>query len=362
MSDSSRKRHASISIVAAAGTIRARRIAWHLTGSFGDPAALREHGNVRLMRNFPGLVGALWALLLALLLWAPATFAWNGAGHRLGAAIAWQALDAPTRDRVVGLLRQHPDYARWRDRSPGGERERDRDAFIEASTWADDIRDDPRFADEAAAGTAPLAAGFPDLLRHRDWHYVNRPLNLPAAVAATGGELDRQLERLARIVGDARREGSERAWALVWLIHLVGDAHQPLHVGSRFDAKGEGDRGGNSLRVATPFALRRPATNLHAYWDELPGPPWLRAESLAHAAATLMLAYPRPPADSPIATWLDESFASARDDAYPRDSSASDAVEIGADFHARSREIAERRVVWSGYRLAEVLQRLLREP
>lgn len=311
-------------------------------------------------RPLPACLGrrALPALLGALLLWAPAAFAWNAAGHRLGARIAWQALDADTRERVAALLHAHADFARWSERTSGDDRERD--AFVEASTWADEIRDDARFADDGdSAGTAPTPPGFPDRLRHRNWHFIDLPVTPSPGPLAGNGELRRQLPRLAAIVGDSGRAGSERAWALVWLIHLVGDAHQPLHVGSRFDAAGESDRGGNAVRVNNPFLPRKPSATLHAYWDDLPGPPWLRGEALEHAAAALLAAYPPPAAHAGIGDWLAESLASARDDAYPAAADNAATVDIDADFNARSREIAQRRVVWSGYRLAELLQQLL---
>ena len=55
---------------------------------------------------------AFLTLLLTLLLPLPAA-AWNSAGHRLIAAIAWDQLDEQTRFAVTELLRQHPDYQPW---------------------------------------------------------------------------------------------------------------------------------------------------------------------------------------------------------------------------------------------------------
>ena len=92
-----------------------------------------------------------------------------------------------------------------------GKNDHDRTAFIEASTWADLIRYDPRFHDAGDPAT-PLLPGFPDMDNHRDWHYVNRPLDgYPAARSGEGertGQLDTQLEVLAATLGS--RESSER--------------------------------------------------------------------------------------------------------------------------------------------------------
>lgn len=58
--------------------------------------------------------------------------AWNAAGHRLIAAIAWEHLRPEVRGEVTLLLHRHPDHARWLRRA--GEEDSDRRVFIEAST------------------------------------------------------------------------------------------------------------------------------------------------------------------------------------------------------------------------------------
>jgi len=295
------------------------------------------------------------ALLVTTLLNAPPALAWNAAGHRLSAIIAWQSLDPATREQLAELLRQHPDHSRWLARSRHFAP--DLAAFIEASTWADELRRDPRFHETGEAPT-PLLAGFPDMLRHRDWHYINRPLNGSRSRGRDDGELDRQLERLAHIVGDKGVEPGRRAWALPWLIHLVADAHQPLHVGSASDERGRADDGGNGLIVDNPFVARRHMGNLHRYWDDLPGPPWLRGASLEIAAQTLATRFPPPAPAGNITQWLDESWRAARDDAYPGDSTVP--PTISAEFNERALRISGQRVAWSGYRLANLLQQKLR--
>lgn len=323
----------------------------------GRPACNRPESAATIPQQL--LAGARRCLAAALfattLLNAPSALAWNAAGHRLSAIIAWQSLDPATREQLAELLRQHPDHPRWLARSRHFAP--DLAAFIEASTWADELRRDPRFH-EAGEAPTPLLAGFPDMLRHRDWHYVNRPLNGSRARGRDDGELDRQLERLARIVGDKGADPGRRAWALPWLIHLVADAHQPLHVGSAIDERGRADDGGNGLIVDNPFVARRHMGNLHRYWDDLPGPPWLRGASLEIAAQTLVARFPPPAPAGNITQWLDESWRTARDDAYPGDSTVPPTISAG--FNERALRIAGERVTWSGYRLASLLQQKLR--
>lgn len=300
--------------------------------------------------------------LAALLALPPQTgLAWNAAGHRLSAEIAWQQLDDATRAKVARLLRAHPDYERWLAHGKGETPERS--AFVEASTWPDDIRRDPRFYHAGSETPTPTLPGFPDMARHRGWHFADRPLgHAPAPAAgekregetAKEGELDRRLSILRDTVGDPRAGLAARAYALPWLIHLVGDAHQPLHVVSRYDADGRSDAGGNALTVATPFHPRLPTMKLHAYWDDLPGPPWLRGPRLEAAARALRELNPPPAALGTPEQWLEESWRIASDSAYPPGGDA--LPTIGPEFHANAQEIARRRVAEAGYRLADVLR------
>jgi hypothetical protein len=288
-------------------------------------------------------VRAFLTLLLTLLLPLPAA-AWNSAGHRLIASIAWDQLDEQTRFAVTELLRQHPDYERWIKNDNYGDA--GRTAFIEASTWPDEIRQDERFFNPGNEAPTPALPGFPDMQRHRDWHYVNRPLDNPDRPAASG-LLDKQLPALASIVGSPARSATERSYALPWLIHLTGDAHQPLHTV---------ERGGNDQTIIDPFNPRKGITTLHAYWDDLPGPPWLRGARLAKASKALIGHYPKPEPSSP-AQWLKESWIIAKESAYPPD--IENVPTINETFYENSREIANRRVTEAAYRLAELLRELL---
>ncbi|PZP81123.1 MAG: hypothetical protein DI592_11380, partial [Stenotrophomonas maltophilia] len=107
-------------------------------------------------------------LILGIGLGTPPALAWNGAGHRISASIAWNRLSTPARQQVSRLLQAHPDLARWqRQQKHYGSLEQSRVLFIEASTWADDIRHDSRYHDN----DAETLSDTPDMMaRHRDWH------------------------------------------------------------------------------------------------------------------------------------------------------------------------------------------------
>jgi hypothetical protein len=280
-------------------------------------------------------------IFLALLFFAvqaPA-YAWNAAGHRLTAVIAWQQLSPATQTAISEALSRHPDYERWVEKSRSAKYV---DIFAEASTWPDDIRNDPRFYNEDREPATPALPGLPDTARHKHWHYVD----LNAAGKTESGELDHQIERLSRMLRSTGKK-AEIQNALPWLAHLVADIHQPLHVG-RHD-----DEGGNGVEIENPFNPRLPFSNLHVYWDDLPGPPWLRGKRLEQNAAGLLDKYPAP-AQGNVAMWRDESHRLLAE-AYPK-ASGSLLTIISEDFRRRSREIGDRRIVEAGYRLGRLLE------
>ncbi|MDR0234026.1 MAG: S1/P1 nuclease [Zoogloeaceae bacterium] len=285
-----------------------------------------------------------WILLFITFL--PITvWAWNATGHRQVAALAWEVMDIPVRRQVTLLLRQHPDYARWQKRQQ--EKDPDYGVFLEASTWADDIRGDRRFYSPNEYPT-PLLPGFPDMARHGNWHYQD----------AQGGELARRLPELAQTLtekgsGQDERAG-EQAYALVWLLHLVGDLHQPLHTGGR------SDRGGNQLKVRlnqnVPGFKAGKQISLHRYWDNLPGPPWLRGERLRASIATLERIPDEKGRTGDVESWLAESQVLARRGAYPTVKGGTG--RISPAFHQKAKGIAEERIALAGYRLGVWLNQL----
>ena len=275
--------------------------------------------------------------------WLPMlpALAWNGAGHRIVAVIAWQQMSPITQQRVSALLAAHPDYARWQEKAgtqgPAA-------IFAEASTWADSIRHDARYHDAGRGEPTPPLAGHFDSRRQRHWHYADRAAN----GRPTKGELDRQIVRLSRLLGSASDD--EQTYALPWLIHLVADVHQPLHVG-RSD-----DEGGTRVTIENPFNRRQPFVTLHAYWDDLPGPSSLRGRRLQREAGRLLAAY-RPPAQGDVDLWREESWQ-LHATAYPQQAGSLLPI-VDEAFHQRATSTAERRLAEAGYRLGRLLENRL---
>lgn len=284
-----------------------------------------------------------FAFLLFLLLLPPA-HAWNAAGHRIVAAIAWQQLSPASRTAIDAALAQHPDARLWAERAKSSAPDA---RFFEAATWPDDIRRDPRFYDEDHEPPTPALPGLPDTARHKRWHYVD----LDDAGRVREGELDRQIDRLTTLLRSTGKI-DEISNALPWLVHLVADIHQPLHVGRH------GDEGGNQLEIENPFNRRRPFGNLHQYWDDLPGPPWLRGKRLAQTVASLLDSVP-PPRPGDTLRWREESRA-LHGASYPT-MQGSLLPLVDEAFLTRSRRIADQQLVAAGYRLGWLLESIFSE-
>lgn len=293
----------------------------------------------------------LFLLVVAMLaLPAAPVYAWNGAGHRLVAAIAWRKMTPTARLAAANLLRQHPDYLKWSPRSYRGNHDADYQAFLEASTWPDEIRHDRRFDNHPQPGGRPLP-GFPDMGRHADWHFVNIPLGGRGSAVAERGEIDTRLESLLHSLDNPR--APYRAYALPWIIHLVADVHQPLHVVSRNE-----DEGGNRQPILDP-RRHPPQGNLHSFWDQLPGHSSLRGERLERQADALLYGFPGVSLGGGVAAWRDESVRLAGELAYPPGGLREIPV-ISDAWRDRAHAAANRRLVEAGLRLADQLNRRLR--
>lgn len=146
---------------------------------------------------------------------------WGKTGHRVVGEVASEQLNRKARKAITKLL--------------------DGQTVAEVSTYADDIKSDDRY-DEF----------YP-------WHYVNYPLDATYGDVppAEQGDVVKGIQTCMRILQDENRTKADKAFYLKMLIHLVGDLHQPLHVGR------SEDKGGNDLQVR----WFNKGSNLHRVWD-----------------------------------------------------------------------------------------------
>jgi hypothetical protein len=203
--------------------------------------------------------------------------AWNALGHKVVAEIAWRQLKPAERQPIVDTLRRHPRFdadfvAKMEDdAAKGGKDVQDHWIFLHAATWPDVARNIP--GEDKKKYDRPT------------WHYINLPLFLdPGDQQALAGRLRANISTeyptrtppadynviqaiaycRATIAGKAGP--GVKALAYCWLMHLVGDIHQPLHAVSLYSAAHlpKGDDGGNEIPLAK-------GENLHKVWDNLLG-------------------------------------------------------------------------------------------
>lgn len=205
--------------------------------------------------------------------------AWNATGHKATAKLAYELLTPEQQEHASRILTAHPRYkADFRDAMP----------------------------DEIASGTIQgqalwefqQASIWPDIVGRLDddnrtkfhrftWHFINVPVYLePSDESELAAQLDhnmstefspplrQNLNVMQALKGnllvwaDDDASDAEKAVALCWILHLVGDMHQPLHNVSLFSRAyfPKGDKGGNSIIVE----WEDKQINLHTVWDSRP--------------------------------------------------------------------------------------------
>lgn len=334
------------------------------------------------------------ASLSTLLLSPPKALSWGNTGHEAVAYVAWQQMTPATRARVIELLKQVPTlhnaentksipgYAEWVANLPAGltEDQQNLYLFMQAATWADSIKHQwLKDSDTPPAGrTVEVHIGFTDTESHGYWHFVD------AGFASDGSAIPVTpvLNAATQIVALRQFISSDendllKAYDLVWLEHLTGDIHQPLHGSERY-VGGVGDAGGNTVAIKlTPVmekefegTLSKSApSELHAFWDDLPGE-GQPAPALPVAAAfakKLPQAAANEVKDITPSDWAAESLAMARKDAYappigksPKPATGGSSYLITTAYYNKAMNDAQSRVALAGARLAKLLNENLK--
>ncbi len=301
-------------------------------------------------------------LAICLLISIPPAGAWNAIGHMSVAYVAWQQLTPATRQRAIILLKKNPLYkTKWLTYIPAGTSADDRDLYIfmMAATWPDEIKasnsgykndsNTPPQTSEATRNT-----GYKDKFMHKYWHFIDTPFStdgtglpdIPTPNAETQIGAFRQV--LASNASDPLK-----SYDLVWIMHLVGDVHQPLHCTTRVTAaKGQehGDAGGNNV------ALTNKDGELHAYWDNILGTGETKDFQKAVKAAQLLPAAGATASDANEADWIKEGFDLAQSSVYVNPiGPALGPYTADATYQSNTTSVAQQQVALAGARLANLL-------
>jgi nuclease S1 len=256
--------------------------------------------------------GYRFALPLLLLILVPGVaFPWGANGHRAVGRIAEHHLSAAAARGVAAIL--------------GGE------SLAQASTWPDEIRSDPAWD------------------RAKPWHYVTIPdgETYESSVKSPDGDVVEAIARFTRVLQDPQATAEDKVEGLRFLVHFVGDLHQPLHVGK------PGDQGGNLVKV-TWFGE---PTNLHAVWDEK----IIESEKLSFSELADFIDHPtesevRAWQSGGLPDWVKESM-----DLRARVYAIGDG-KLGYLYAYQNGPLVKRRLLQAGIRLAGLLNAMFDSP
>jgi hypothetical protein len=308
---------------------------------------------------------------------ASSLMAWGPIGHMTVAYLGYQRLSPATKARVRDLLRLNPDFGEWEKQMPAGisPADHDRTIFVMAAVWADDIKGESQYSDDGPepGGNVPdgsgssLNIGYGDLLRHRYWHFIDVPFSPDGAklppIPAPNAETQIDTFRAAL----ASSEPDElKSYDLIWLLHLIGDVHQPLHAATRVTQEDPaGDAGGNKVRLKGDAS-----SNLHSYWDDLPGSDCRFCNNkipCVDRAMVLGLDLPAPPVTAArelkTSVWVHESFEAARTVVYQPPIGAKNGpytIVPESRYETKAMALARARLALAGARLAAVLNQELK--
>lgn len=307
-------------------------------------------------------------VLFAWILTAQTCLAWSEGGHHLITLVAYDLLKPERQERLRELIKFHPRFAE--DFVPPEklptEREKERWTIGRAGYWPDVARkttfDRPNWHWQLGpnlvigdVATVPANPG---------------PCPLDATLGSKDLHIAQAVELCRRIWRDKSQPSADRAIALCWLAHLVGDAHQPCHAGSLYSAVAfrDGDRGANSI----PTKQRK---NLHSLWDGLLGPDFSvggvrrrRLEILENRdlCGDAKLAANAEGGLEPL-TWLSESSEMAKEYVYTQEVldhidaverkvvSKLEPIDLSEEYLKAAGTLAQKRAAYASYRLARFL-------
>ncbi len=228
-------------------------------------------------------VSSRWWVVLLLLCAPPAT-AWGPDGHRITGLVAQELLTPKARIRLNQLMQ---------------------------SMQIGDLAD---FANQMDVFRMALSIEVPN---SEKWHYDNQPLCAARTYeqyCAGGNCASTKIPHFFNRLSDASLPTAERARAAMFLVHMVGDIHQPLHTAD------DDDLGGNRKNTLPPNTDM--PRNLHRVWDSDLVRQALRGIRDTDYAAMLVARYkdkdiPRWQSGD-VGDWMKESYANARDLVYGR--------------------------------------------
>lgn len=273
--------------------------------------------------------------LFACVFFAPCVLAWNAEGHMVVAQIAYNHLSPQVKARCDTLI-----AVMLTNSSVGTSN------FVTASVWADDFK-------------TPLGTAI--------WHYIDLPFSLDGTptngVGAAAFDVVRAINLSIATLQNNAQTVSNQAVSLRYLLHFVGDIHQPLHCSTAVSAaKPGGDAGGNSFSITGNW------NNLHSLWDA--GGGYLSDSvsrplnaagqaTLSNKVAAIEADFPYVPNNGPIPNpmdWAQEGVGLAQTVSYVGITQNS---TPSTNYLNTATATTEQRMALAGHRLADLLNAVL---
>ena len=298
-------------------------------------------------------------ILVVLVCMVAPVFGWDETGHKITAYIAWQRMTPEVREKVIKILLSAPEdsdigtfYAGSGSRTVES---RKREYFMLMASWADIIRDkgfDTRFKKYA----------------NGNWHYADTFWQWKDGKVIfidkqeDGGQAMVKLADFDKVIR-SNAPDAEKAVAIAWLEHLIGDIHQPLHTSGKVtDSNQKGDQGGNLFLLTPKGTPRASQENLHWFWDSIVvryspnSKDQCEADYLDPIAQDIMKLYPYDKMKDKISpakfdVWAKESLDIATSVVY-KDVKW---FEAPSDkYKKKAFEIAQERLALAGYRMGDL--------
>lgn len=289
-----------------------------------------------------------------LLLIATSSYAWWEAGHMLVADIAYENLTKEAKKTVNSLMEEmklentsthnypfdkaHPNYT-----------------LMAAAHWPDDIKSFPNYL------------GLFNTFHYIEHAYSDDETDFPNVIPRDN--VVSAINHFKRHLAVEKANKYSRARALAFLVHFVGDIHQPLHCAEYYSKTlPKGDRGGNSFKISFKEKNGDLIKNLHSLWDSalllFPNKGFNHNVSAPKDIHTIMKSitqdYPKSYFSDKLKItdadkWHAESHLIAIDaHQLEFNSTPNDA------YLSLNSQLAEQRIVLAGYRLANILNQILK--
>ena len=304
----------------------------------------------------------LWLLLC--LAFPLSALGWDDVGHKTTAYIAWRQLTPQARERISKILQNAPEDSNLSAYFMGDARSlavRQMEHFMITATWADIVRD------------RDFKVRYKNY-HHGNWHYSDTfwrgesgQVSLVPNPSEEGGKAVEKLFDFDKVLRSNSASDAEKAIALAWIMHLIGDLHQPLHTSARVtDFEPKGDQGGNLFLLTPKDTPRDKQENLHWFWDSIiirniPRGDACDTDFIPKIGGTIMKKYPSAKWTSRLNSgkfdeWQKESLKLAQTEVFSPDLKRYETPS--AKYRKNAFQVAQQRMALAGYRMGALLNQI----